>query len=290
MSAATNLNLLPRRQWLCLALGFPALAGEPVVSPQLARLLSDEEEYALGAKVAAKVEAEHEVLADEAVSEFVRTIGLKLVEVSQRPNLKYEIKVINDGMINAFATFGGKIYVYRGLLHFVKDETELAGVLSHEVGHVAGRHMTKSLARDAQIGSLLKLAKATFGISDTLLAQVADLVVGATTALPLLQLSREDEIEADLLALYQLQRGGWNPDGLLSFLVRLTAGKTDPFLLETLLSTHPAPTDRQARVRAELREMGVKPRVAKASAEFLAMQERLKVLKPPPEKKKAERG
>lgn len=260
-------------------------AGEPAIPASLSNLLTDEEEVRLGTKVATKIRKESPLLPSALVQQYVSQLTLRIASHSQRPALQYRIAVLDSRTINANATFGGFIHVYRGLLHFVKDESELAGVLSHEVGHVVGRHSTKSLARQSQLTSLVQFAKSTVGLNDALLSEIADLIVNAATALPSYHFSREDEIEADRLAVYQANRAGFNPDGLLSFLARLSVDDADPTLLDTLLSTHPPPADRVQIVRTELREVPRRIRAAPASSDFATMKAELERLPLPPPSK-----
>ncbi|HEU0121650.1 MAG TPA: M48 family metalloprotease [Bryobacteraceae bacterium] len=276
-----------RRSLLGALLPFAARlqAEEPVIPASLTTLLTEEEEVRLGAKVAANIRKESALVPSALVQQYVGQLVQNIASQSQRPALQYRVAVLDSRQINANATFGGFIHVYRGLLHFVKDESELAGVLSHEIGHVVGRHSVKSLSRQAQLSSLVKFAKSTVGLNDALLSQLADLAVNAVTALPTYHFSREDEMEADRLAVYQANRAGYNPDGLLSFLARLSVDGGDPSLLETLLSTHPPPASRVELLRVELREVPRRVRSAPASSGFAALKSELERLPLPPKSK-----
>ena len=128
-----------------------ALLSVIVASPgaQLLGSVSEEEEIAVGRQAAAAIEADLALLDDDAVADYIDGLGQAIAGRSGRPALTYTFNVVDSPEINAFALPGGFIYVNRGLIEAAENETELAGVLAHEVGHVVGRHGAEQLQRAA---------------------------------------------------------------------------------------------------------------------------------------------
>ncbi|HOC24954.1 MAG TPA: M48 family metalloprotease, partial [bacterium] len=117
-----------------------ACAVNPVTGKRQLMLLSEGDEVALGQQTDAEVISTYGLYDNTALTSYVNTIGQKMAKISHRPNLAYSFKVLDTDVVNAFAVPGGYIYVTRGILAYLNDEAELAGVLGHELGHVAARH------------------------------------------------------------------------------------------------------------------------------------------------------
>jgi len=159
------------------------------------------------------------VFGDQALSAYVRNLGVKLAKTSERPNLPWTFTVLNDPLINAFALPGGYVYVTRGLLAMASDEAELAGVLSHEIGHVTARHSAQryssTVVANVGVRVLGVLSRAAgFGGTGGQLASM-----GANLALK--RYSRAEELEADQLAVRYMTRQGYDPQALISFFTKL---------------------------------------------------------------------
>lgn len=158
---------------------------------------------------------------DASLDAYVDRLGQQLARRSDLPNLKYSFTILNDDKINAFALPGGYIHITRGLLAMAENESEVAGVLAHEIGHVTARHTAQrySQAKAAQIGLTLlgvlgQVAGAPAGVSD--LASVgADLYLKA--------FSRDQETEADTLGVRYMARSGFSAQGMTSFFRKLKA-------------------------------------------------------------------
>ena len=211
-------------------------------------LFSTEEEVRMGAEFAKEVERQERLLPDVQIQNYVDQIGQRIAALSDRPNIKYHFKVIDKpDQVNAFALPGGYIYVYSGLLKRVESEAELAGVLAHEIGHVAARHATErlTLMYGYQLGVSLLLGEDP--------SEIAKLVSNLFGVGGLLAYSRRDEYEADRLGVQYANSAGYDPNGLLSFLKKLKEmEKREPGLLEQLLSTHPPTSERIKRVREQI--------------------------------------
>ena len=186
-----------------MAVGLLALWLPP--SPAAAQLFggfSDEQEIELGREAAAMMEEDLQLLQDEEVSAYVTRLGNELASRSGRADLAYTFRVVDTAEINAFALPGGFIYVHRGLIEAAENESELAGVLGHEIGHVVARHGVDQMRR-AQIANL------GLGVLGSLLGggraaevggMAADLVASGT----FMKFSRDAEREADQLGVRNL--------------------------------------------------------------------------------------
>lgn len=168
-----------------------------------------------------EVRREMGVYDDEDLQQYVSTIGLRLAQSSERPGLPWHFAVVDNPVVNTFALPGGYIYLTRGILPFLDDESQLVGVLGHEIGHVTARHSAQQYSRatGAQIGLILG---GIFVPAAQPFGQLAETSLG----LLFLRYGRDDELEADALGVRYTARGGWNPAGvagMLSTLDRLAA-------------------------------------------------------------------
>ncbi len=211
-------------------------------------IVSTNDEIELGKNLAVEVEKEQTVLNNPALTQYVNEIGQAVAAQSDRPDVPYSFKVIdNDEEVNAFALPGGPIYVYTGLLKYADNEAELASVLGHEVAHVAARHSAEQLTK-AYGFSLV--AQIILGEDPGATAQMARDIVGS---LGMLKFSRDDEIEADRLGVRYMFRAGYNPNAMTSFQKKLgELTSSSPSRVLNLLSTHPMSQDRIEAVRAEI--------------------------------------
>lgn len=227
---------------------------EPYV--QEFNIISIPEEKQIGEKIAVEISKQMEIVKDPAPVGRVNAIGRQLVTALPQQDFQYEFYVVRDETPNAFTIPGGKIYVHTGLLDFVGDDSELAGVLGHELGHAYARHPAKGLSRQLGVEYLSGLLfKDPQGKFRTLALQLA--TQGALT-----RYSREDERQADELGYTFLRRAGFRTDGLLRFLRRLLSiqGRGTPL---PFLSTHPPTPERIARLeQLESGRVQVAPRPA----------------------------
>ncbi|MCT7975996.1 M48 family metallopeptidase [Laspinema olomoucense] len=195
--------------------------------------MSDAQEVALGQQINQQIlSRQFRRYGNTQINNYVTEVGDRLVAQSDRPNLPYTFQVVEDDSINAFATMGGFVYVTTGLLQAMDNEAQLAGVMSHEIGHIVSKHSIRQM-REVIIARGLAGAA---GVDSNIAVQL-----GVELALRLPR-SRQHEYEADRGALAILLNTGYSPLGLVQFFEKLLDKPSPP----TFLSTHPASSDRIA--------------------------------------------
>lgn len=206
--------------------------------------LSDSREVDLGQQINQQITRQIPIYTDPQIASYVDRIGQKLVPYSARPDIPYTFQVVRDDSINAFATMGGFVYIHTGLMRAAGNEAELASVVAHEIGHIAGKHAVKQMRESAIAQGVL---------SATGLDTSAAVQIGVELALSRPN-SREDEYEADEYGLNNIQAAGYAPEAMVSFMQKLQQqGQSTP----TFLSTHPAAADRVEALRAEIASEGM---------------------------------
>ena len=267
---------------LAVFAGSPALAEEPKASRAFYNTFSDEEEMTMGRSAAVDAEKARPILNDTEVTDYLNQVGQKVAAASQRPQLDYHFQIVNSPSINAFSLPGGYVYVNRGLLEVVESEAELAGVLSHEVGHVVAFHSMNDVARRWWADRALHEAKKAGLTQDQKIQSMVEEYGGTFLLFVNKKFSREEENEADLLGLYNTARAGWDANGLIVFLNRLIQVGAGQDLYKMLLRNHPLPQDRVGLLKDELKLMPPAKTAKKNSTEFRTMKDRLRTLPPPP--------
>jgi len=235
----------------CLALTIAACATNPVTGKRELSLLSEAQEIQIGQAQDAQVRKEMGVYGDRELQRYVSDIGLRLAQMSERPNLPWHFTVVDVPAINAFALPGGYIYITRGILPFLDNEAQLAGVIGHEIGHVTARHAAQQYSRST--GAELGLILGSILVPQTRpLAQLGESGLGVL----FLKYGRDDEAQADGLGVKYASRAGWDPGGIPQMLTTLgrVEEASDNKGVPNWLSTHPAAEDRVQRVQAAVRE------------------------------------
>jgi beta-barrel assembly-enhancing protease len=214
-------------------------------------LISDDQETQLGMQVQQELQKQNvRYLDDPQVTAYVRAITDKILPLAEkdRPGVKWQVKVIDDpNVVNAFATPGGFLYVYTGLLLAAADDAEVAGVLGHEAGHVVGRHSARQMVDAFGLQAVASLA---LGQNPGLLSQLAAGVAGKGA---MLANSRGDETEADEYGARYTSSAGYDPRGLVTFFQKLQAQEGKQPKALTWLSDHPATPDRISHVEDYIR-------------------------------------
>ena len=219
-----------------------------------ATLVPVQTEIDLGRRLAAEIEAEHRVLRDRQIQRYVRFLAQPLIEQAwrDRPGIDYRVTVLDDPQqVNAFALPGGPTYVFTGLMLLAGDESELAGVLAHELAHVVARHSANQLATN--LGLQVVMAIALGEDPEQLTAAAADIAGGVGMA----RFSREDEVEADDLGLRYVTAAGYDPRGMVRMFQGLQSVEGDSSRpLGGFLATHPATAERIERLQRRIERIG----------------------------------
>jgi len=257
------------------------LAASDVSSAQLFGL-SEQQEIELGREAAAQVEREQEMVRDERVEAYINDLGQLLVEYSGRRNLAYQFKVVNSGEINAFALPGGFIYVNRALIEAADNESELVGVMGHEIGHVVERHSVDQVKHAQLAGLGLGVLDMFLGGSGTT-AQIANLAGQMVASGAFMKYSRDAEREADRVGAQNVYDAGWDPRGMITFFEKLAAlGKSHPNAIESFFSTHPQPDERAHNLTALIASFPPDQTLQEDSERFHEIKELLQKLPPAP--------
>lgn len=222
-------------------------AKNPVTGKRQIVLVSEGQEIALGAQSHVQAQGEYGFLDQPTVQAYVQQTGKKLAAVSHRPNLDWHYTAVDSPVINAFAIPGGYVYFTRGILAYLNNEAELAGVMGHEIGHVTARHSVTQMTRSqvAQIG----LGAAS--ILSPKIGQFGD-VAGSGLGLWFLKFSRDDERQADQLGVEYAAKAGYDPREVSNFfeVLRRLSETSDRETIPGWLSTHPDPGERVPATRA----------------------------------------
>jgi predicted Zn-dependent protease len=236
-----------------------------------------EHEIALGKQLSAEVERQAKFINDPVVTEYVNRVGQNLVRNSDA-QVPFTIKVIDSDVVNAFALPGGFFYVNSGLILHADEESELAGVMAHEIAHVCARHGTKQ-ATKGEIAQLAMIPAMIF-IPYTLAGYA--IYQGMQFAIPMafLQFTRTDEAEADYLGLQYMYKAGYDPNAFVAFFEKVASDeKKQPGTIPKIFSTHP-PTPE--RIKASQKEIAtVLPQRAEyivTTSEFDVVKHRLQLI------------
>jgi len=266
-----------------------ALGGQAVITPP-SNKYTPEQDVELGRKAAAEVEQQLPLLREADVTSFIESTGRRLVSAIpvdlRHPEFRYSFQVVNAKEINAFALPGGPMYVNRGMLEAAHNAGEAAGVMAHELSHVALRHGTAQATRATkyEIGTLLGAVVGSIigGNVGSAVAQGTQFGLGTA----FLRFSREFERQADLLGSHIMADAGYDPLAMASMFktIEQQGGAGGP----QWLSSHPNPGDRYESITREAATLEVRNPARDASA-FTAAQTKLRRLSPAPTTEEATR-
>src|SRR5437867_6001230 len=238
-------------------------------------LFSLEREISLGKSLAQEVERSSKMIDDPVVTEYVNRVGQNLVRNSDA-KVPFTIKVIDSDEVNAFALPGGFFYVNSGLVLRAQEESELAGVMAHEISHVTARHGT----RQATKGELMQLASIPAMIFIPYTWAGYAMYQGLNLAIPLtfLKFSRDAEREADFLGIQYMYKAGYDPNSYVTFFERVQADeKRRPGTIPKVFSTHPPTPDRIENTQKEIaRILPAKSEYIVTTSEFDSVKSRLR--------------
>jgi len=223
-------------------------------------LFSVQQDGEIGRQSAAEVEKQLPILSDRSTNEYINAIAKRLADVAPGADYPYQYKVVNASDINAFALPGGYLYLNRGMIEAAGSEGMLAGVMAHEMSHVALRHGTNQASK-------AYLGQTGLGILGGLIAKdnrstqkTMSAVGGFGLNTLFLKFSRTDEGQADVVGAQILAKAGYDPMDMVRFFQLLEGmEKREPSKVEQFFSSHPTPGDRAARVRQEMKMLTIRP-------------------------------
>ncbi len=231
-----------------------------------------EKEVALGRYLSAEIDREAKFVDDPLITEYVNRVGQNIVLHSDA-KVPFTIKVIDSDEVNAFALPGGFFYVNKGLILAADNEAELAGVMAHEIAHVAARHAVENQAK-ATLAEYGLLAGSIFlgGIPGLIINNAGPLAA----LLGFMKFSRDAEAEADKLGVQYLYAAGYDPNALATMFEKLAAkNKKKPGFFSKAFSTHPQPPERRAASLALVARFPEREEYAISTSEFQKVKGRL---------------
>lgn len=251
-------------------------------------LFSKEQDIQLGKEAAGEIEKQLTVIDNAELNAYLQRIGSKLAATEEAGGYPYTFKLVQDKSINAFALPGGPAFVHTGLLTAAENEAQVAGVLAHEIAHVALRHGTNQVSKAQLLQLPAALAAAAAGQKGGMLGTLAQLGVGFGAGSVLMKFSRNAERDADLLGARMMAKAGYNPIEMARFFEKLEAegGSRGP----QFLSDHPNPGNRVKAVEAEIRYLPRRTYTTGNAQEFTRMQKAVAALPPAPERKVQQQG
>src|SRR5689334_3111258 len=222
------------------------------VDKQIAEIkISDADERKLGEEVSAKLRQDFGVYQDKDVTKYVSLVGKVLTQGSSRPNLDWQFIVLDTDGVNAFASPGGIVHVTRGLLGLVKNESELAGVLGHEITHVTAKHTVRAIEKNKIVSMSAQEAGGSSGLTQSVLSQLAG---AAYKSIISNAFDRDDEVEADKIGVGLANKAGYSPHGLSEVLKRLEERNKNQDQPNGLFASHPLIKDRLANISSAISE------------------------------------
>src|SRR5688572_19208238 len=249
-----------------------------------------EDDVKVGRDASRKVEQQFPLLNDTQAERYVESVGERLVNAIpaefRHPSFRYEFDVVNARDINAFALPGGPMYVNRGMIEAAKNEGEMAGVMAHEISHIALRHATAQATKQSSIGNQLGTIGLILG--GAILGGQGGAQLGALGAQAwMTKYSREYETQADILGARIMADAGYDPRDLANMFQTIASqggGRGPEFL-----SSHPDPGNRYQKINQEAGYLNVSPNPIKLTREFSRVQERLRGMSRAPSMSEIER-
>lgn len=260
-----------------LLAGFPARARDqqlPNMGSSAGAIASPEEQRQYGFYMLHELRNQNQVIDDALLTDYINTIGYRLVAYSPKPDQPFTFFVVRDNSINAFALPGGFVGVNAGLITTTANENELAAVLAHEISHVTQQHLVRAVEAEQKYAPLMVLAmvgaivaashQSPYSTSNTDVGAIAT-VEGLAEQMQI-NFTRADELEADRIGIQTLAKAGYDPDAMADFFERMQRALRPGFDendVPALLMDHPVTNQRisEARERAEAMRKGVKPTI-----------------------------
>lgn len=268
---------------LVLTLTATAALAQKAITPSRWNLFSREQDVQLGREAASQIERQVAVVENRTVNDFVQNMGRRLAAQPEAGGYPYTFKVVYDKSINAFALPGGPTYVHTGLINAADNEAQVAGVLAHEIAHVALRHGTTQVTKANAANLILGLGGAILGGGGSMLGQLAQLGAGLGANSLLLKFSRDAESDADIVGARIMAKAGYDPVEMARFFEKLEAQeRRSGGSVPQFLSDHPSPGNRVKAVSAEVRSMPSRQYSKGDGAELSRVQNTIQSLPVPP--------
>ena len=207
--------------------------------------ISETEERALGEDVSQKIRTEFGVFQDRAVTKYVNLVGLALAKASPRPNLNWEFIVLDTDGVNAFASPGGLVHITRGALGLIKSESELAGVLGHEIAHIWRKHTVNAIQKSKGVKIAADVIPGSREYIAALATEAYDNIVERG-------FDRADEQDADTHGIRLANNAGYDPEGLCAFLAKLAERNKGASSRNALFASHPETRERISNVSRQI--------------------------------------
>ncbi len=225
--------------------------------------LNTDWEIGIGKQISNDIEKRYPIYNDPVLNSRLNTIGQKIAAVSDRQDLPYTFKIINSKEINAFTIFGGHVYVFRGALINIPSDDEIACLIAHEVGHVVQRHLAKHLQTQMGYSALSGLSELALTLIYKGKAPTTEIkqLMNLSYKIIALGYSRNDEIEADRLAVRYAKLAGFDPKAMISLLNRIEIeSKSAPAATQliqniTIIRSHPGTSERIKAVKSEIENL-----------------------------------
>ena len=225
---------------------FNSCATNPVTGKKDVILVSEGQELSMGQQADPQITSEFGLYPNETLQKFINDKGQQMAAVSHRSNIKYTFKVLDSPVINAFAVPGGYVYFTRGIMAHFNNEAQFAGVLGHEIGHVAARHSAQQQSKSilAQVGLVVGI------IAAPELAQFAE-AASQGVGLLFLKFGRDDERQSDELGVEYSTKIGYDAKEMADFFLTLQRNQESSGAagIPDFMSTHPNPGDRYNTVK-----------------------------------------
>jgi len=215
-------------------------------------LFSPEQDVQMGQEAAQQIEREVQVINDPTLHAYVNKIGQRLVNGMEGQKFPFTFKVVNDPSINAFALPGGPMYVHTGLIAAADSEAQIAGVLGHEMGHVALRHGTNQASKANLIQIPAMIAAGVFDRGG-IMGSLTQLGIGLGANSVLMKFSRTAENDADLFGARLVHKAGYNPVELARFFEKLEAENGRSGKMQEFFASHPNPGNRIKNIQGDMK-------------------------------------
>ena len=212
--------------------------------------MSDKEERQLGERISELLVQRFGVFQDAAVTKYVGLVGSTLAQVSDRPNLKWEFIVLDTDGVNAYAAPGGLVHITRGALGLIKTEAELAGVLGHEITHIAEKHTVKAIEKAKRVDFTADVAGGS-GLTGEIINRLAN--VGFEVLFEN-RYDRGDELESDKIGIQLANKVGYAPTGMIDVLNKITERNKDMKEPNGWFASHPQTKERIEKMRETIRK------------------------------------